>query len=223
MCSLVEGWESIHPLTHSKLPIYRYFWNSPFCSIDQFDLKLIRHQQTTLPIDSMWAFLMNLDEVLNKNYIINLTGNELKTPVILISVNVSVFWWLQKVSCDHPNSLDGGLQPSISESGWSLEVFCNHPTVYYKYLHHIWIVRKGLSQPFYVLMFQDSPQETALIGSKIWILFPLLTECRQLRIQQEVSSKWLHNISIWLSMQLDRAHYVNSLTMNRLKSWTNQN
>ena len=38
--------------------------------------------------------------------------------------------------------------PSISESGWSLKFFCHHPSVYYKYLHGIWMVTKGLSWPF---------------------------------------------------------------------------
>ena len=36
--------------------------------------------------------------------------------------------------------LDSGERPFMSESGWSLKFFHHHPTVFSKYLHHIWMV-----------------------------------------------------------------------------------
>ena len=40
----------------------------------------------------------------------------------------------------------GGLRPA-TESG----VFHHHQTIYCKYLHHLWMATKDLSQPFYML------------------------------------------------------------------------
>ena len=56
--------------------------------------------------------------------------------------------------------------------------------------------------------------QTTILSCGSFLL--LVTECRQLRIQQITPSEWV-------SMQLDWAYCANGLTMSRLKGWTNQN
>ena len=63
---------------------------------------------------------------------------------LVICLNLSICFSIWMVVKDF-------LWLSTSESGWSLEVFYQHQTMYCKYLHRIWMVTKGLSWPFYML------------------------------------------------------------------------
>ena len=56
---------------------------------------------------------------------------------------------------------------SISESGWLLKVFCHHPTIYCQYLHHVWMVTKGLLQPLYVLVNAETASVSGFIRKSI--------------------------------------------------------
>ena len=63
-----------------------------------------------------------------------------------VSVSVSLY------------SLDGGEKPFMTihlQFGRSLKVFRHHPTIHCKYLHRIWMVRKGYPWPFCMLTDAD--------------------------------------------------------------------
>ena len=78
--------------------------------------------------------------------------NELSSASL--SVSVSVLAWLQKAFCDHPKWLDGGERPFVTihhRVRMITKVYIHQPTRYYKHLHGVWMVTKGLLRSFYVL------------------------------------------------------------------------